>query len=68
MTGTSAVWAAQRVPDGHISLVANQFVIRAVKKGGGGGGAGDEDEEFMYSDNLWDVAQRNGLWLPDQGG
>ncbi len=56
------------MPDGHISLVANQFVIRAVKKGGGGGGAGDEDEEFMYSDNLWDVAQRNGLWLPDQGG
>lgn len=57
-TGTSAIWAAQRVPDGHISLVANQFVIRGVKK---------DHPDFLYSDNLWDAAQRNGLWSPDQG-
>ncbi len=61
--GTSAIWAAQRVPDDHISLVANQFTIREIPKDGTKGKA----EHFMHSSNLWDVAQRNGLWSPDQG-
>ena len=60
-TGKSAVWAAQRVPDGHISLVANQFIIRGVKKGGREGG------EFLYSSNLWEVAERNKLWKEEDG-
>ena len=29
-TGASAVWAAQRVPDDHITAVANQFVIGQI--------------------------------------
>lgn len=29
-TGTGAVWAAQKVPAGHITAVANQFIIRTV--------------------------------------
>lgn len=52
------MWAAQRVPDKHLSLVANQFVIRRVRK---------DHADFLHSENLWDVAQRNGLWSPDQG-
>lgn len=58
-TGTSAVWAAQRVPDGHISIVANQFIIRGVKK--------DKKDEFLFSSNLWEVAERNNLWEAEDG-
>lgn len=38
--------------------MANQFVIRRVQR---------DHADFLYSENLWDVAQRNGLWSPDQG-
>ena len=31
-TGASAVWAARRVPDGHVTLVANMFTIRGVPR------------------------------------
>jgi dipeptidase len=57
-TGTSAVWVAQRVPDEHITVVANQFIIRKVHKG---------HPDFIYSSNLWEVAERNGLWAPGEG-
>lgn len=57
-TGTSAVWVAQRVPDNHIAVVANQFVIRKVDP---------NNSDFMYSSNLWEVAERNGLWNESMG-
>ena len=53
-TGASAVWVAQRVPEGHISAVANGFVIKEVDL--------TDTENFMGSSNLYDVAERAGLW------
>ena len=43
-TGTQAVWAAQRVPDNHITVCANQFVIREIDP---------NSTDFMYSSNLY---------------
>ena len=49
-THESAVWVAQRVPENHISAVANQFVIREVDV--------KDKKNFMASSNLFDVAKR----------
>lgn len=51
-TGKSAVWVAQRVPDNHVTAAANAFVIRGVDP---------KSDDFMYSDNLWKVAERAGV-------
>jgi dipeptidase len=54
-TATSAIWVAQRVPDDHVAVVANMFIIRDVVRG---------SDDFMYSDNLFDVAEKHGLVEP----
>jgi len=54
-----AIWAAQRVPDDHISVNANAGRIRRVDLG--------QPDFFMASDHLTQVAQDSGWWNPDQG-
>lgn len=49
-TGNGAVWAAEKVPKGHATIVPNVFVIREIDP--------DDDEDFMFSKNLFDVAER----------
>ena len=56
-TGASAVWVAQRVPDDHITAVANAFVIGEINIA--------DTSNFMASSNIHDVAIRNKLWSPD---
>ncbi|RHY56060.1 hypothetical protein DYB26_005032 [Aphanomyces astaci] len=53
-SGASAVWAAQRVPDTDVAVVANQFVIHQVNV--------TDSDWYMASSNVHDVASRNGLW------
>lgn len=56
-TGASAVWVAQRVPDHNVAVVANSFIIRHVIP---------DSDDFMYSDNLWEVAKRMGFWNEEE--
>ncbi|CAM9101553.1 unnamed protein product, partial [Ascophyllum nodosum] len=52
-TSTSAIWAAQRVPDDQVTVVANHFIIKEIFP--------DADTEyFMFSENLFEVAEHGG--------
>lgn len=52
-----AVWAAQRVPDGHVGVNANASTIKEIDI--------DNKDFFMASDNIFDVAKENGWWDPE---
>ena len=54
-----AVWAAQRVPDDHVSVCANASRIRAIDL--------SMPDVFMASDNVYDVAEAMGWWKPADG-
>jgi dipeptidase len=54
-----AIWAAQRVPDGHISVNANASRIRKMDL--------NQPDYFMASENIFQVAKDNGWWNPEQG-
>jgi dipeptidase len=53
--GKSAVWVAERVPDDEVAVLPNIFTIREIKTG---------SSDFMYSDNIFSVAEEQGWWKP----
>jgi len=53
-TGHSAFWVAARVPDGHIAVVANNFVIREVDC--------EDNSRFLCSSGLVEKATAAGAW------
>eukprot|EP00966_Prymnesium_polylepis_P319523 7375970-Prymnesium_polylepis.2 len=53
-TARSAIWAAQRVPDSHVAVVANMFSIREVDL--------TDTHTFLGSANLHSVALAYDLW------
>jgi dipeptidase len=52
-----AVWAARRVPDDHVAVVANAARIGRLDL--------DRPDEFLASDNVFDVARERGWWDPE---
>ena len=56
---TGAIWAAQRVPDDHISVNANGSRIRYIDLG--------NPDYYMASKNLTQTAQDSGWWSPADG-
>ena len=57
-TGKSAVFCAQRVPDGHAACVANMFIVRDVDLNDALGAR----RNFMLSENAISIAERCGLY------
>ena len=51
---TGAVWAAQRVPDQHISVNANGSTIKEIDLG--------DPDHFMASENVFTLAREKGWW------
>jgi len=58
-TGTSAVWVAQRVPDGELAVVPNQFIIQEIDL--------DDTDNFLASENIYKVAERAKIWNKHSG-
>ncbi|KAF0682890.1 Aste57867_25025 [Aphanomyces stellatus] len=59
MTGAqnaSAVWAAQRVPDGHVTAIANAFTIREMNL--------TDTDNFLASSNVVSFAESMGWYTP----
>jgi dipeptidase len=56
---TGAVWVAQRVPDGELSVNANASRILEIDLG--------DPDHFMASANVQDVARENGWWDESEG-
>ncbi|OFX26142.1 MAG: peptidase C69 [Bacteroidetes bacterium GWA2_31_9b] len=49
-----AVWAAQRVPDNHVSVNVNASTIKEIDL--------SKPDFFMASDNIFSLAKENGWW------
>lgn len=58
-TGISAIWAAQRVPDDHVGVVANMFVIREIDF--------NDPLNFLFSESVRSVAIEKRWWCPSCG-
>lgn len=56
-TSNSAIWAAQKVPDGHVAVLANEFTIQKIPIDGEQITSG-----FMWSENIKSEAIAAGFW------
>eukprot|EP00457_Paulinella_chromatophora_P001701 gb/GEZN01001703.1/.p1 GENE.gb/GEZN01001703.1/~~gb/GEZN01001703.1/.p1 ORF type:complete len:781 (-),score=82.26 gb/GEZN01001703.1/:455-2797(-) len=52
-----AIWAAQRVPDGHVTAIPNCMLIREMNL--------SDPDNFMASSNVHQVAEDMGWWDPN---
>lgn len=55
---TGAVWVAQRVPDDHVAVNVNASTIKKINL--------DDPDHFMASENIFQVAEDNGWYKPDE--
>lgn len=55
-TGTSSIWAAARVPDDSVAVVANMFSIRVMDL--------SDTANFLGRKDMWEIAEKEGLYTP----
>jgi len=53
-TGTSAIWAAARVPDDSVAVVANMFSIREMDL--------SDSANYLGRADMWELAAKEGLY------
>lgn len=58
LNGTGGLWAAERIPDGHVFVAANTFRIRDLDS---------SRTDQVFSANLPEVAEQKGWWRPTDG-
>ncbi|GAX81201.1 hypothetical protein CEUSTIGMA_g8633.t1 [Chlamydomonas eustigma] len=58
-SGASAVWAAQKVPDDHVTSLPNSFVIRTMDL--------EDPDNYLASDGIEQVAIDGGFYDPSTG-
>ncbi len=56
---TGAIWAAVRIPEGHVGVSANRSRIGEINV--------NDPANFMASPNVHSVAMENGWWSPSSG-
>ncbi len=54
-----AVWAARRIPEGHIGVSANRSRITTIDL--------EDKDHYMASDNVFSLAEEMGWWDPASG-
>jgi len=54
---TGAVWAAQRIPEGHVGVSANRSRISTLNL--------NDKDHYMASENVFSVAEEMGWWDPE---
>ncbi|HHY46555.1 MAG TPA: peptidase C69, partial [Firmicutes bacterium] len=57
--GKGAIWAAVRIPEGHVGVSANRSRIGKIDP--------NDPENYMFSKNVFSVAEENGWWDPKSG-
>jgi dipeptidase len=58
-TGTGGLWVAQRIPDGHFFVAANEFRIREIIPG---------NPDQMYGKTLFEIVESHGMRMPKDAG
>jgi len=56
--GESAIWVAQRLPDDGVVIGAGTLRVREIDF--------DDPDNFMYSANIKEVAEKQGWWKPGE--
>lgn len=51
---TKSVWAAMRLPKGHVAFVANNFILRELPEA--------PNEDWLFSPKIREAAEAAGLW------